>query len=138
PRPPLTQPGAGFGVLEVPQLVEIEGQALLLFNSLPQDVAGRRRQTSTAGGVWVARADSALGPFDIAGAQPVTDNSLYVGRLIQIRETGEWNLLAFRNEDQPGRFVGEITDPRPVRWDGTTLVATSGPDIRTARTRPGR
>jgi beta-fructofuranosidase len=31
---------------------------------------------------------------------------------------GEWVLLAFRNTDETGAFVGEITDPISVGWSG--------------------
>jgi hypothetical protein len=37
---------------------------------------------------------------------------------------GRWVMLAFRNRGPDGRFVGELSDPMPVRWaaDGTTLM----------------
>ena len=65
------------------------------------------------GGVWIAAAESVLGPYDLAGAQEIDDPTLYVGKFIDDRETGETKFLAFRNETG-GQFIGEITDPSMV------------------------
>lgn len=111
-EPPLSEPGAGFGQLEVPQVDTVDGRPLLLFSCLRTELAAARRATA-AGGVWAATADSYLGPFDIAGAYPVTDASLYSGRIIRDRD-GRPTLLAFRNTGPDGRFVGELSDPIPV------------------------
>jgi beta-fructofuranosidase len=63
-----------------------------------------------------------LGPFDLARATAVTGEELYSGRLIRDR-AGRWVMLAFRNLDADGGFIGEITDPMPVRvtQDGAVL-----------------
>lgn len=123
-REPLTEPGQGFGELEVLQATVVDGHPLLLFSCLAGDTAARRRQRGTTGGIWAACAQSLLGPYDIAGAQQVTDSSLYVGRVVPDRESGQHLFLAFRNDAGDGSFVGEIIDPRPVRWDGKTLTFT--------------
>jgi len=68
-----------------------------------------------------------LGPFDVARAVPITGEDLYSGRLIRDR-AGQWVLLAFRNMGPDGGFVGEITDPMPVRWgrdDAALVVRTA-------------
>lgn len=121
-RPPLTEPGQGFGQLEVLQTVEVDGRPLLVFNCLAGDVSASRRATGTTGGVWVASCVGPLGPYDIAGAQQLTADDLYVGKLIQLRGTSEHVLLAFRNSDGAGGFVGEIIDPVPVARQGDRLV----------------
>ena len=54
-------------------------------------------------------------------APAIDDPSLYVGKFITDRETGETKFLAFRNETG-GQFIGEITDPYAVTWDGDRLV----------------
>jgi beta-fructofuranosidase len=56
----------------------------------------------------------------------VTSEALYSGRLVQDR-SGAWVMLAFHNVDEEGRFVGEITDPIPVAWDGSGLRLTGVP-----------
>ena len=120
-RKPLSEPGQGFGHLEVFQVAEIDGRHVLVFNCLAQDMADARRATGTTGGVWVAAAETALGPFDIANAQQLTDDRLYVGKFIRDRETGLTRFLAFINTVN-GHFVGEIADPMAVAWQGDSLV----------------
>jgi beta-fructofuranosidase len=65
-----------------------------------------------------------LGPFDLTRAVPVTSENLYSGRLVRDR-AGQWVMLAFRDLDARGGFVGEISDPLAVKWtaDGAGLVA---------------
>ncbi len=121
-RPPLSEVGQGFGQLEVMFDVEIEGRTFLLFSCLGSDVSDARKGT-TAGGTWAAKAASPLGPYDIAGARVISPPGLYVGRLVQLRDTGEWKFLAFVNADADGAFGGTIIDPLPVRLvDGEIVV----------------
>jgi beta-fructofuranosidase len=119
--PPLSQPGQGFGQLEVAQLTTIDGQPLLMFSCLARDLATKRR-AATTGGVWVATASTELGPYEIGNAELITDSSLYVGRVIHDRSTGQAQFLAFLHDDTNGGFVGAITDPRPINWDGHSIV----------------
>jgi len=125
-RPPLSEPGQGFGQLEVTQTTVIDGQPLLLFSCLRGDLAEARRSTTT-GGVWAAVAPSPLGPYDIAGAQLLTDSSLYVGRVIHERSTGRAQFLAFLHDDADGGFVGSISDPTAISWDGARVVLDGAP-----------
>lgn len=125
-REPLSAPGTGFGQLEVFQLLEIDGRRRLLFNCLAGDTSASRKATGTTGGVWLATADTALGPFGIADAQQLTDDRLYVGKLITDRDTGETKFLAFVNTVD-GEFVGELSDPMVARWEGEQLVLSGDP-----------
>lgn len=109
-RPPLSAPGQGFGHLEVLDHVDFDGVRFVTFSCLSHDTSGWRRSSGTTGGVWAARADSTLGPYDIHGAQLLTNAELYVGRFIRDHETGEMMFLAFINEIE-GQFVGAVTDP---------------------------
>jgi len=128
-QPPLSAPGSGFGQLEVPQLAVVDSGPVLLFSCLGSELPVARREAGGAGGVWALRPDSLLGPYDVAKATRLTDESLYVGKLVQRRE-GQWVLLAFLNEDADGAFVGSISDPMPV-----ALPVGSGP-VLTARAAP--
>ena len=128
PQPPLSQPGQGFGAMEVQQYEHVDGQGVLLFSASITDVSHARRAAGTTGGVWVARAAGPLGPYEIADAEQITDDSQYVGRLIQDRTTGTWLLLTFGNKDTRGNFIGEITDPEPF-W----LPAAADGERRTAQ-----
>lgn len=120
-REPLSAPSIdGFGQLEVLQAEVVDGRPVVIFSCLKGQSTQSRR--AAAGGTWVVPAESLLGPFDIDAAYPLTDESLYVGRLLQRRSDGEWLLFAFRNLGQDGRFLGGVTDPMPVQWDGDRLV----------------
>lgn len=109
--PPLTEAGHGFGQLEVVQVVEIDGQWLIIFSCLSSELAARRRETDFGGGVWVAEADGPLGPFHLDAARRITDDTLYAGRVIRDR-TGAWQFLAFENY-RDGEFIGRLADPIP-------------------------
>jgi beta-fructofuranosidase len=126
-RPPLTVPGQGFGQLEVLQVEVIDGVPILLFSCLAGDMSASRR-IGTTGGVWAAPAASRTGPFDLAAAREATDSSLYSGRLVRNHE-GKWFMLAFEHDGPDGTFVGSITDPMPVRWDGERLVVATASSI---------
>ncbi|WP_277207443.1 glycoside hydrolase family 68 protein [Isoptericola croceus] len=118
-RPPLTEVGQGFGQLEVNQVEVVDGRPVLLFSCLAADRPTDRRDAS--GGVWAAPAESLLGPFDIAAAYPLTDASLYSGRLVRARDGG-WRFLAFHHDGPDGSFVGSISDPMVVGWDDGRLA----------------
>lgn len=127
---PLSQPGQGFGHLEVLQVEVIDGTTLLIFSCLAADLSTTRRRAEQRPGIWYATARSALGPYDLRGARPLTDERRYSGRLVRARD-GRWLLLAFRNEVQDGHFVGDIADPVPVRRDGDRLKIGSELSIET-------
>lgn len=119
-RPPLSEPGQGFGQLEVTQVEEVDGVPVLLFSCLASDMSAARK-VGVTGGVWAAPAASLLGPYDVATAQQLTDSSLYSGRLVRDR-AGRWMLLAFHHDAPDGSFIGSISDPMPVRWTDGQLV----------------
>jgi len=122
-QPPLSEPGSGFSELEVPQLAIVDRKPLLLFNCLGPQLSRARQDAGERGGVWVMRPDSLIGPYDVSQATRLTDETLYVGKLVQRRD-GRWALLAFVNQDPHGVFVGSLTDPlevpRPMGSDPLT------------------
>ncbi|GEK19564.1 family 43 glycosylhydrolase [Cellulomonas xylanilytica] len=120
-RPPLSEPGQGFGQLEVMQVEVVDGAPVLLFSCLATDMSAAAVATGATGGVWAAPAASLLGPYDVADAHQATDDTLYSGRLVRRRSDGEWVLLAFHHSGADGGFVGGVSDPLPVRWDGRRL-----------------
>lgn len=120
-REPLTAPSdTGFGQLEVMQVENVDGRPVLLFSCL--DAQATPARAGARGGTWAVPADSVLGPFDIDSAYPLTDDSLYVGRFLRRRSDGQWLLFAFHHADEDGRFVGGVSDPMPVEWQGDRLV----------------
>jgi sucrose-6-phosphate hydrolase SacC (GH32 family) len=123
-QPPLSQPGSGFGHIEVVQTVEVQGRPVGLFSCLASELSHDRRAEEQVGGVWAFPVESLAGPFKIEESYRITDERLYVGRLVEDRN-GEWQLLAFRNNDGHGGWLGEITDPQPVTWiDGRLAIQT--------------
>ncbi|MBY8875019.1 family 43 glycosylhydrolase [Micromonospora sp. PLK6-60] len=113
-QPPLSAP-AGFGHLEVPQVAVVDGQPLLLFCT--NAIAAGRGSTHQ---LWVANAPTVQGPWDVASARPVVTPNLYAPRLVP--DADGWSLIGFVDEVD-GEFVGELSDPIPVRYDsGAGLV----------------
>jgi beta-fructofuranosidase len=116
--PPLTQP-AGFGHLEVPQVSIIDGQPLMLFcTNTATDVSEVKY------GNWVATGVSLNGPWDIARARPLAHPHLYAPRLVEDVD-GSPALIGFLDQVN-GEFVGELTDPLPVRYDGIEGLVIDG------------
>lgn len=136
-RPPLSEPSAaGFGQLEVMQVEVVDGRPVLLFSCLAEHASEARR--STTGGTWAVPAESLTGPFDVEAAYPLTDDRLYVGRLLRRRDDGQWLLFAFHHTGPDGAFVGGVTDPLPVAWrEGRLTVDTAPLEPAAALATPG-
>jgi beta-fructofuranosidase len=127
-REPLSASGQGFGQLEVMHTAVVDGQSFLVFSCLTGDTSAARKAAGGLGGTWAARAETATGPYDIAGAELLTGPELYVGRLIPTRE-GQWVYLAFTNDLPDGSFGGTIIDPLPVRVADGRLVVERKPVV---------
>ncbi len=120
-RPPLDGPGLGFAHLEVPQLITIDSAQMLLFSCDSAHLAGSREEAGETGGIWSAELLSdGRGATRLSEPTLLLDERLYSGRVIRDR-AGEWQLLAFVNQDAEGRFAGRITDPMPVTMNNGTL-----------------
>lgn len=124
-QPPLSRPGAGFGHIEVVQTVNVDGRPVGLFSCLGPELSRARRGDDPVGGIWAFPTDTLAGPFRTEESYRVTDEHLYVGRLVEDR-AGRWQFLAFRNDDGHGGWVGEITDPQPVAWIDGRLTILEG------------
>lgn len=116
--PPLTQPGRAR-CLEVPQLVEIGDQFVLVY-SVPRSETESDRLPQ--GDIWCARAEGPLGPYDVENAWKMESTGLYAGRLVRLGDS--WKLMGFINSCDDV-FVGVIDDPRDV--DLADLRAASTP-----------
>ena len=116
--------GGDAWVIGSDQVAEVDGRTVLLFSCLGEHAMPAR--AGERGGTWAVTTASLLGPFDVDAAYQLTDESLYVGRLLQRRDDGRWLLFAFRNVDAGGAFVGGITDPMPVHWVGDRLAVSDG------------
>jgi beta-fructofuranosidase len=112
--PPLSQPGSGFTHLEVPQIVDVDGQWMLLFSAPPEALSAAHAARVADAGTWLVQVPRPLGPYDVSAAQPITSRQLYSGKLIRDRG-GRWQLLGFINVTEDGQFIGAIADPIPFR-----------------------
>ncbi|WP_375401383.1 glycosyl hydrolase family 32 [uncultured Amnibacterium sp.] len=127
---PLTEPGSGFGQLEVMEIARIEGRDFLLFNCLADDLSAAHRATGTTGGVWTIPTKPGAHPWDPREANLLVGRDLYVGRVVETRD-GDTVFLAFRNFDERGDFVGTITDPQPIGLvDGVPRLTVREPTAR--------
>jgi beta-fructofuranosidase len=126
-RPPLSEPGSGFGHIECPQLASVDGRMSLVFSCLDTQFSAARRGTGATGGILYVPVDSPTGPFDIAAARPLTDDAFYCGRLVDDR-SGQPVLLAFHYHDRVRQFVGELSDPMPVGWRNGELKLVTATD----------
>lgn len=115
---PLSTP-AGFGHLEVPQVAVVDGSPLLLFCT-NAGTAGHR--------IWVAPGPRLTGPWDVAAARPFPHPHLYAPRLLPDRDG--WSLIGFLDEVD-GRFLGQLVDPVPVRYDPAVGLIALTPAVWT-------
>ncbi len=121
-EPPITVP-AGFGQIEVPQVREIEGQAVLVFTCHPDEQAAWLKDALGHYSTWSVLGPSVLGPWDISTARPFkAEPNLFAAPLVQDR-SGGWNFVGFRNNDPGGVTDFEILDPIPVTIQNGALTA---------------
>ena len=127
--PPLSDPGAGFGHLEVPQVECVEGQWVLLFSCGPNTLSADNPARRDDPGTWALPIAAPHEHMDVASARPITTSSHYSGRLVQDRDSG-WSLMCFLGADAGGDFRGVISDPVPVKVnpDGYLAVDDAGFD----------
>jgi beta-fructofuranosidase len=113
--PPVCEPGAGFGQLEVAQVRLIDGTPTMVFTCHPQEQMAQRIARSGAYCTWSLTGRSLTGPWDIDSAQPFVDEpALFAAPLVQQRD-GTWALLGFRNLEPEATPPFEIEDPIPVK-----------------------
>lgn len=122
-RAPLSAPGAGFQHVEVPQIVDVDGNWVLLFSCPAHATTPERAARFPDVGTWAVVVPDPTGPFDMSAAVPLTPEALYSARLIRQRD-GSWALLAFENQQTDGTFDGRISDPIPftITADGTPTI----------------
>ena len=124
--PPVCEPGAGFGQLEVAQVKHIDGRWILVFTCHPQEMTAERIALSGRYCTWSVAGESMLGPWDISRARPFTaEPHLFAAPLVQRRD-GSWSLVGFRNTESEGVLAFEILDPIPVSVVDGVLVAEVG------------
>lgn len=115
--PPLCEPGAGFGQLEVLQNKQVDGRWVLVFTCHPQEMTAERIARTGEYCTWSVPGAGPLGPWDIDAARPFSSEPhLFAAPLVQQRD-GSWVLIGFRNLEPQGLDGFEISDPIPVTVD---------------------
>jgi beta-fructofuranosidase len=128
--PPVNEPG-DFAMMEVPQWVRLQGRYYLLFSTLGQTHSAQYRSRSglpPVTGTHYMIAEKPLGPFHLSTNKFLVGDgigSLYAGKLVE-KSKDEWVLLAWRQYALDGSFVGELSDPFPVRVDPTGNLSMNG------------
>jgi beta-fructofuranosidase len=117
--PALTEPNAGFGQLEVLQVEVIDGVPTLVWCCGTPELSDEAKARYGEGGMFSVTGESVLGPFDIRNAVRLPHPSLYAARAVQ--HQGKWFMLGFINEVD-GKFVGELSDPIPLKISGNGLT----------------
>lgn len=112
---PLSNPGAGFAHLEVPQLVRVDAHHVLLFSCNTPALSDAAKRNGLSGGIWSLPVTQPLENLAIDSATLLAPESLYSGRIIHDR-TGMAVMLAFDMADSEGAFLGSVSDPIPVGW----------------------
>jgi len=129
--PPLTA-GGDFAQVEVPQLVRLNGRHQILVSCLAEDHSRQRLERLGSPGLtgtFAFSADDLFGPYPSADGPLVGPDGplgpLYAGKLVE-SDAGRWHFMAFRG-DGDRNFVGELTDPLPVREDADGRIVVAGP-----------
>lgn len=129
-EPPLTPP-AGIHQFEVPQVIEVDGQWVLVWCMRDIDLGPEAAAPGDGGpeltGTWSAPAYSPVGPFHIDRAEPIRVLGTYAGRVLRDR-TDRLVLIAFADRGRAGEFGGYLIDPVPLELTprGTLQPAGNG------------
>lgn len=127
-QPPISEPGAGFGELEVSQVRVLDGQPLLVFTCHPDQQPPEQLSRFGRFCTWSVTGDTLTGPWELDRAVPFQgEPTLTAAPLVQRRDGG-WALLGFRNLDPDDVSPLEVVDPIPVALRGSALV-----DLRPGR-----
>jgi beta-fructofuranosidase len=118
----LTEPDSGFGQMEVIQVEEIDGVPTMIWCCDTPELSPEAKLKYGSGGVFSVTGESLLGPFDPSRAIRFPHDSLYAARAVN--HQGKWFLMGFVNMVD-GEFVGELTDPIPLKIEGSGLVAAN-------------
>ena len=111
-RPPLSEPGQGFGQLEVFQFEIVDGVPVLVFCCGWRELSAERRaEFGERDATYSVAVSADLTEVDFNRAKAFEDPLVYAARIIKGKD--RWYLIGFVNEVD-GQFVGELCDPVPV------------------------
>ncbi|QYO77741.1 hypothetical protein [Devosia salina] len=119
--------GGMFGQMEVPQVFEAKGKWYMLFctdGTHWSEAYKRLNPEKPVRGTHYLIADDPFGPWEVApgpffdGAQ----GSRYAGKIVET-DNG-LVFMGFRHDAPDGSFIGQVSDPIPVRIDADGLLHT--------------
>lgn len=114
-QPPLSEPGQGFGQMEVFQFEVVDGVPLLIFCCGWRELAPERlNEFGQRDATYSLAVNGDLTALDFTKARPFMHPMAYAGRIVQGPEG--WVFIGFINEVD-GQFVGELCDAVPVTAD---------------------
>lgn len=114
-QPPLSEPGQGFGQMEVFQFEVVDGVPLLIFCCGWRELAPERlKEFGQRDATYSLAVNGDLTALDFTKARPFMHPMAYAGRIV--RGPDGWVFIGFINEVD-GQFVGELCDAVPVTAD---------------------
>ena len=114
-QPPLSEPGQGFGQMEVFQFEIVDGVPLLLFCCGWRELGSERlAEFGQRDATYSLPVSPDLTKLDFSKARPFLQPMAYAGRII--KGADGWYFMGFINEVN-GEFVGELSDAIPVTGD---------------------
>ena len=120
--PPLCEPGAGFGQLEVLQNKCIDGRWVLVFTCHPQEMTEERKTELGHHCTWSLPSPGPLGPWDISKARGfAAEPDLFAAPLVQRRD-GSWAFVGFPHLAPDGNDAVHLNAPIPVTLDAEGYV----------------
>ena len=133
--PPLCEPGAGFGQLEVLQNKQIDGRWVLVFTCHPQEMTAERIARTGEYCTWSVPGAGPLGPWDIDAARPFSRGA---GPVRGAPGAAARRLVGARSASatsSPRASTGSRS-PTPSRSPWTPTATSSPADRHRTPTRP--
>jgi Glycosyl hydrolases family 32 N-terminal domain len=121
-EPPISEPRAGFGELEVSQVRVLGGRPVLVFTCHPDQQSPERVSRFGRYCTWSAAGESLTGPWDLERARPFRGEPTLTAAPLVRRRDGAWALLGFRNLEPDAPPQLEVVDPIPVELRDGELI----------------
>ncbi len=114
-QPPLSQPGQGFGQMEVFQFENVDGVPVLIFCCGWRELSAERlAEFGQRDATYSLAVSGDLTALDFTKAKPFLQPMAYAGRIV--KGPDGWVFIGFTNEVN-GKFVGELCDAVSVTAD---------------------
>lgn len=129
---PSIQAPAGFGQLEVPQLVPMGDRWYMLFASDLETQSEERRKTGAGTGTYYLVSDSPYGPYTMLGDGVLESDrrgTTYAGKIHHTADDEPW-FMAWNRVEDDGSFAGHLATPRRVEVNPDGSLSIAEPALR--------